>query len=249
MRAEKNGVTGARTHILDGDPPIEVELKRSPRAQRFSLRVSRADGRVSLSLPVRAAEAAALDFLASREAWLRAHVAAAPTARTAGIGAVMPLEGRLCPVRAGTGRSARFDGAAITVPPGPRAGPRIKALFQALARERLAAAVDVHAAKLGRRPGRLTLRDTRSRWGSCTGRGDLMFSWRLIMAPPAVLDYVAAHEVAHLAHMDHSPRFWAQCARLCPGYAPHRAWLRREGPALLSWDFASRFDESRQTGQ
>ena len=90
----------------------------------------------------------------------------------------------------------------------------------------------------------LALRDTRSRWGSCTHEGRLMYSWRLAMAPPEVLDYVAAHEVAHLAHMDHSPRFWAAVATLMPGYAPRRAWLRRNGADLMAWSFRAGGDDA-----
>lgn len=71
-----------------------------------------------------------------------------------------------------------------------------------------------------------------------------MFSWRLAMAPPEVLDYVAAHEVAHLAHMDHSPRFWAAVATLMPGYAPRRAWLRRNGADLMAWSFRAGGDDA-----
>ena len=78
----------------------------------------------------------------------------------------------------------------------------------------------------------ITLRDPRSRWGSCSPAGDLMFSWRLVMAPAAVLDYVVAHEVAHLAEMNHSTRFWAVVRRLCPDHAPAREWLRRHGASL-----------------
>ena len=95
----------------------------------------------------------------------------------------------------------------------------------------------MHAARLGRRFGRVTLRDTRGRWGSCSAAGDLMFSWRLILAPDAVLDYVAAHEVAHLAEMNHSPRFWATLAGLTPEYAAPRDWLRRNGAGLMAYDF------------
>jgi hypothetical protein len=84
---------------------------------------------------------------------------------------------------------------------------------------------------------RITLRDTRSRWGSCTADGALMYSWRLILAPPSVLDYVAAHEAAHLVEMNHSARFWALVERLCPDWQAERAWLRREGAALQAWRF------------
>jgi predicted metal-dependent hydrolase len=83
--------------------------------------------------------------------------------------------------------------------------------------------------------GRITLRDTRTRWGSCSHRGDLNFSWRLVFAPRPVLDYVVAHEVAHLAHLDHSPAFWRLCDALTeePGWT--KAWLKRNGQALLRY--------------
>ena len=105
------------------------------------------------------------------------------------------------------------------------------------ARTALAPAVDHHAASLGVTPARLTLRDTRSRWGSCTARGDLMFSWRLIMAPPEVLDYVAAHEVAHLVEMNHSRAFWDTVARTCPGFEEPRRWLKQNAEALHRFRF------------
>jgi predicted metal-dependent hydrolase len=225
------------THLLPGDPPVEVTLRRTARARRFSLRVSRSDGRVSLSLPAWAPEAEALAFLHDRADWVRHHLDGAARPARAGIGAALPVEGRPLVVMAGPGRSARLADGRILVPPGPREGPRLRALLTTLARDRLAEAVDRHAAALGRTPGRITLRDPRSRWGSCSAKGDLMFSWRLVMAPPEILDYVAAHEVAHLAEMNHGPRFWAACRRLCPGTDRHRGWLRTEGARLQAWRF------------
>ncbi len=223
--------------MLPGDPPVEVALRRSARATRYSLRVSRADGRVSLSLPVWASEAEALEFLRAREDWVRRHLAEAPRPAQARVGAEVPVCGVLRPVVAGAGRAARFADGVIAVPPGPREGPRIKALLTALARERLTRAVTVHAGALGRAHGQITLRDPKSRWGSCSSKGDLMFSWRLIMAPPAVLDYVAAHEVAHLVEMNHSDAFWRVCARLRPDYREHRDWLKRNGAGLQALRF------------
>ncbi|GFE63244.1 hypothetical protein KIN_03180 [Litoreibacter roseus] len=111
------------------------------------------------------------------------------------------------------------------------------ALLKVTARDRLASASQKHAETLGRPFHKITLRDTRSRWGSCTSQGNLMYSWRLILAPPEVLDYVAAHEVAHLAHMDHSQRFWTAVGGLCPGYQTPRAWLRRNGATLHRYQF------------
>jgi predicted metal-dependent hydrolase len=225
------------THILPGDPPVEVLVRRSARATRYALRVSRSDGRVSLSVPVWAPEDEALAFLQDREGWLRRHLRNLPPVRQARIGAAVPVCGIPRAVVAGAGRAARFEAGQLQVPDGPRQGPRLKALLTALARERLGAAVARHAETVGRQPGRMNLRDPRSRWGSCSSKGDLMFSWRLIMAPPEVLDYVAAHEVAHLVEMNHSARFWRLCAWLCPDHAAQKAWLRRHGSELLSWRF------------
>ena len=224
---------------VPGLPGCTVALRRSGRARRMTLRVGRADGRVTLTVPPRHDIAEAHRFVALHANWIATQVAAAPRPRQVAVGGTLPLLGAEVPIVAGTGRSARLRDGAIAVPDDARAGLRVRALLQSLARSHLAAAVDRHAAVLGRDPGRLTLRDTRSRWGSCTSRGDLMFSWRLVMAPEPVLDYVAAHEVAHLAHMDHSPRFWAQVAALMPDYAPRRDWLRREGAALHAIDFGT----------
>lgn len=230
------------THVLPGDPPVEVMLRRNARAKRFSLRVSRSDGRVSLSLPTWAPEAEALAFLREREDWVRAHLGRSPGVQLARIGAEIPVCGTPRPVMAGSGRAARFTDGALHVPPGPREGPRIKALLGSMARERLSESVAVHAASIGKRYGKITLRDPRSRWGSCSSKGDLMFSWRLIMAPPAVLDYVAAHEVAHLVEMNHSARFWALCKQLCPPTDQHRRWMRAHGAELLAWRFEAQED-------
>ncbi|MEL5875989.1 SprT family zinc-dependent metalloprotease [Cereibacter sphaeroides] len=224
--------------VLPGSPPVEITLRRSAQARRFSLRVSRLDGRVTLTLPLRAREAEALAFVRDQEGWIRRALSDVPEAAAVGLGSVLPLEGRPLTVRPGSGRSVRVTDDSLLVPGDPASVPlRLATFLKAMARERLAAACDRHARSLGRPYARLTLRDTRSRWGSCTQDGCLMFSWRLILAPPPILDYVAAHEVAHLAQMNHSPAFWAEVARLDPDYAAHRAWLRRQGQALHGFRF------------
>ena len=224
--------------VLPGSPPVDVELRRSARARRFSLRVSRLDGRVTLSLPLAAREAEAIRFLHAQEDWLRAALARMPGMAVVGIGSALPVEGQLLTLVSGSGRSPRREDDSLILPGDPsRAGVRAAAFLKVLARDRLVAACDLHAGRLGRTFGKLSLRDTRSRWGSCTSDGGLMFSWRLIMAPPAVLDYVAAHEVAHLAQMNHSPAFWALVQGLCPGYGAHRAWLRGQGQSLHGYRF------------
>lgn len=221
---------------LAGNPDIEIHLRRSPRARRLSLRVSRLDGRVTLTLPQGVREGAATRFAEDQAGWIVRALARQAVPQQVGIGAEVPVAGRAHAVAPGAGRAARIDGGRILAPP-ERAGPSVRALLKALARDAIAAEVDRLAAALGREAGRITLRDTRSRWGSCSERGDLMFSWRIVMAPADVMTYLVAHEVAHLAHMDHSPRFWATVGRLMPGYEAPRHWLRHEGHTLHRWRF------------
>jgi predicted metal-dependent hydrolase len=224
--------------VLPGPPAIEITLRRSARARRFSLRVSQADGRVTLSLPARAQEAEAMAFAHAQEGWIRAALAKMPVLGVVGIGSVIPVQGRMMQVQSEAGRSIRIEGDALLVPGNPdRAGVRVATYLRVLARDRLAQATDHYAAAVGRRVTRITLRDTRSRWGSCTADGSLMYSWRLIMAPPRVLDYVAAHEVAHLIQMNHSAAYWAVVEQIFPGWQTERAWLKRQGGALQAYRF------------
>lgn len=230
----------AESFIVGGDIP--VQLRRSARARRMTLRVSRAEDRVFLTLPSRASLTEGRAFAEARAEWLRRMRAELPQAMTVAHGALLPVEGRLLRLTPAPLRVARIDGDALLLPQSRPAGIVAAAWLKHLAHARLVAACDRHAARLGRPFRALALRDTRSRWGSCTHDGRLMFSWRLAMAPPQVLDYVAAHEVAHLAHMDHSAAFWAATARLMPDYAAHRAWLKQHGHELLSWRFAAEPD-------
>lgn len=219
------------THVLPGPPPVAVVLRRSARARRVTLRVSGSQGAATLTLPARLPLREALAFLASREAWLRDHLGRLPARLVPEPGLTIPIEGRPVTLLAGPGRRVVAGEGTLTLPES-RFAPALAAWLKARARDRAAAACDRHAAALGARVTRLTLRDPAGRWGSCTADGAIMLSWRLILAPPDVLDYVAAHEVAHLAHLDHSPAFWAICRGLCPGMDGPRAWLKANGASL-----------------
>jgi len=224
--------------VLPGDPPVEITLRRSARARRVSLRVSALDGRVTLSLPKHMNAAEALAFAEEKSDWIRGHLARRQADVKLRIGGSVAFRGQDLPIAAGSVRKATVRGGAVLVPEAPHmVAARIKAMFKLTARAHLTTASKRYADLAGRSPGRITLRDTRSRWGSCSANGDLMYSWRLIMAPPDVLDYVAAHEIAHLVELNHSPAYWDVVARLLPGYAAPRAWLRQNGQSLHRYRF------------
>jgi len=221
-----------------GQPPIQITLRRMARARRFSLRVAASDGRVTLSLPLRAREADAMAFAHSQEGWIRAALSKMPQGVQVALGETITLEGVALTLTSGQGRSVRVEGDQLIIPGDPdRVAARAAAFLKVRARDRLAAASDHYAAQIGRQVTQISLRDTRSRWGSCTHQGALMYNWRLIMAPPSVLDYVAAHEVAHMAEMNHSDAFWAVVARLYPAWRVQRAWLKRYGAQLQAVQF------------
>ncbi len=225
-------------HILPGTPPVALTLRRSARAKRISLRVSNLDGRVTLTLPSHVPEREALEFAHQKADWLRRQLGGQTGHVMVGPGVELPIEGRLKRIAPGTGRRVQEADDTVLVPgAGGRVAARLQAYLKIRARDRLAAASDHYAGLLGRGYSRLTLRDTRSRWGSCTAAAALNYSWRLILAPPEVLDYVAAHEVAHLQEMNHSPAFWAVVAKLVPDYHAPRHWLRENGAGLHKYRF------------
>ncbi|SFT98597.1 M48 family metallopeptidase [Sedimentitalea nanhaiensis] len=223
-------------HLLPGAPPVAVTLRRSGRARRITLRISRLDGQVTLTLPPGVPDSEALAFARSKQDWIRDHLEARVEPTDVGVGTEIPIEGALHRVVAAQGRRVTVREGEIAVPP-DAAGRRLAGWLRELARDRLTAASDHYAAALGRPYARMTLRDTRSRWGSCTSRGALMYSWRLILAPPEILRYVVAHEVSHLAEMNHSPAFWATVQRLHGPYRDQRQWLRRHGNDLHGFRF------------
>ena len=204
----------------------------------MTLRVSRMDGRVTLTLPRGVAEAEALAFAQERGDWIRKQLADHVAPTPVKIGSCLPVLGEFRQIVSGTGRRVVMTNRALAVPGDEdQVARKLGAFLKQLARTELAYASDQYARALGRSYNKLTMRDTRSRWGSCSSTGGLMYSWRLIMAPAEVLRYVAAHEVAHLAEMNHSARFWATVERLYGDYSTPRAWLRNEGHALHQYRF------------
>lgn len=217
------------------DPPVQVALRRSRGARRMSLSVSRIDGGARLTIPHRCSRKAARAFLEEHRDWLRATLAKTPAERRIAIGSELPYRGRVLTLRhAPKTRLLRLDAENTLWVGGPpdQAGRRAVAWLKEEARATLLSRSRKYAEQLGTRFERVSIRDTRSRWGSCSSAGALSYSWRLIMAPESVLDYVAAHEASHLLEMNHSDRFWAHVERLRPDWREQRDWLRAHGADL-----------------
>ena len=220
---------------------VEVLLRRTRAARRISLRVSKIDGRTTLSFPPGVSARELERFLARHRDWLLESAGAATDRHPVRAGGLLPVEGVMRRIESepgpGTG-PVRLELGRLVVPGAAEcAAARLRGYLRTLARDVISGEIDTFSGRSGRRPGRLAIRDTRSRWGSCSARGDLMFSWRLIMAPPTVRRYVVAHEVAHLTHLNHSRAFWDHVEWLMPGHAEWRSWLRRNGPGLHRYRF------------
>lgn len=228
------GRAGYSIRTLAGDPAIELVLRCSPRARRITLRVSSLDGRVTVTRPRGVSERAALDFADAKRRWIRARLDQRIAPRAVTMDATLPVLGIDRHVRPGRGG---LEADALRVNPERPVGWQVRDIVKDAARAALAEAALGHADALGLSVGRITLRDTRSRWGSCSSAGNLNFSWRLALAPPEVLDYVAVHEVAHLRHLDHSRAFWSVVEERCTDWRRHRDWLRANGSALHAWRF------------
>ena len=225
-----------RPGALGAEVDCPVRWCRSARARRVSLRIDARAGEVVVTLPMRTARRAGMSLLTTHAAWVMQRLSALAPPLPFAPGVEIPLGGRPHVIRhdpAARG-GAFLDGATIVVSGAPEfLARRVRDFLRAEAKRRIAALADGHAATLDVKVAAIRLKDTRSRWGSCAPDGTLAFSWRLVMAPHEVLDYVVAHEVAHLRELNHSPRFWAHVRRLTANRDLAQDWLRDNGPALL----------------
>ena len=220
-------------------PHSAIEHRANPRARRVSLRVDAAKRRVLVTRPSRVAKARAVAFMMERAEWLCARWAELPPPLPFIEGGAIPLRGVMHalerPDTRGRAKVVKGDPPALRVPAIEEAFEgRVRRYLKEAAERTLLARVQVHANTLGVDFLRVRVKDTATRWGSCAPNGELSFSWRLIGAPPWVLDYVAAHEVAHLRHADHSKRFWNLVEKIYGDPTPARLWLRENAALLFS---------------
>lgn len=214
---------------------VPLRVRHNPAARRLILRIDPDGGGAVVTLPARVPVEEGFDMVRRQAGWLLRRLESLPPRIPFADGARVPFLGVEHVVRhepAARGVVRREEGVLIVAGRAEHVGRRLIDWLKAEARRELAARARVRAAELGRPVGRVSVRDTRGRWGSCSANGNISFCWRLILAPEFVLDYVVAHEVAHLLVRDHSPRFWKTVAGLTAETARAKSWLRRHGEGL-----------------
>ncbi|MGE3142337.1 MAG: M48 family metallopeptidase [Hyphomonadaceae bacterium] len=230
----KTSTREAELKLKDGRR-VAVKLAVNPRARRVSVRIDAAKREAIATAPSERQLKRALSFAAERAFWIAEELERLPKGQPFAPGETIPILGRphvLVRVH-GRGAPCIEDGRLIvpTLDPDLFAA-RVRRFLIAHAKDILSERVAAHAHTIGARYQRITMKDTRSRWGSCSSDGAMSFSWRIIFAPMHVLDYLAAHETAHLKEMNHSRRFWALVAKCTPQMEKGREWLRTHGVGL-----------------
>jgi predicted metal-dependent hydrolase len=223
---------------VDGNS-LPVRVVEHPGSRRITLRLLPGGDGLKVTMPAHVGDAELDAFLHRNVNWVAARRARLPKTVSIAEGQLIPFRG--VPHRimcSGPGRGVveplEINGEYVLRIPGDQAFIQRKLLdyFKKQARKVLAEHVVIHSASLDVRARQIRITDTTSRWGSCSSTRTLSFSWRIILAPPEVLDYLVAHEVAHLREMNHSPRFWQLVADICPQMERHKSWLRKNGAKL-----------------
>jgi predicted metal-dependent hydrolase len=226
--------------VKHGSQVFAIRLRRHRRARRYTLRIHPTDREAILTMPPRGTLVEAKDFAQLHGGWIAARLGRLPKAAPFQVGTVVPLRGvphrivHRAGERGTVWTETRDSGEKILCVAGgaDHMDRRVHDFLKREARKDLQKASLAYAADLGVRVRRVSIRDQSSRWGSCTSAGSLSYSWRLILAPPYVLDYLAAHEVAHLVEMNHSPRFWRVVGRICDHVERAKRWLDTYGNDL-----------------
>ncbi len=221
-------------------PPAEIggiRVRESRRARRLSLRVDARAGDVVLTWPANATEKSALRFIAENQEWIDTQRARLPAAQRFAAGEQVMIYGETFTIVHAKGRGVtRLDGANLIVHGQPEhLARRVRDFLKETARQVLEDKTAEKLEQIGKPPSDIRVIDPKTRWGSCGPDGRMMFSWRLILTPRHVLDYVVAHEVAHVVHLNHGRRFWALCAELAEDAVGGKRWLRRHGQEVMAY--------------
>ncbi|MDZ7823481.1 MAG: SprT family zinc-dependent metalloprotease [Ahrensia sp.] len=236
-------VSGKQTFDVGGRS-LPLTIVENERAKRLTLRIQPGARGLKITTPPDVPSREIDKFLERNHGWILSKLDLVPDKPMLREGVKIPIRGvnHLIVLQKGRGLTHTMmgeDGTAQLVVFGERSflTRRIADYLKKEAKHEIEALVAHHTGKVGRKATSITFRDTTSRWGSCTSDGKLSFSWRIMMAPPSVINYLVAHEVAHLKEMNHSPRFWALCKELCPQTDTCKSWLKRNGNKLQAIGF------------
>ncbi len=223
---------------------MPLTIKQHERATRITLRIEPGGRALKMTIPSGLARRDVDAFLDRHQGWLMTKLAKFSTDTGLHDGGTILFRGISHRIQhtgslRGLTEATVIDGKPVLRVSGmpEHLGRRIATFLKKEARADLERLAKFHAHSIRAPIKSISMKDTRSRWGSCSAEGNLSFSWRIIMAPPAVVDYLAAHEVAHLKEMNHGPHFWALCKKLCPGMEDAKSWLKRHGSLLHAIDF------------
>lgn len=218
-----------------------LRMRVSGRAKRLALRLDAKTGLIHLVVPKRASLKSALAFARQYEDWIEKHAERTPDGIAFADGALIPILGRDRLIRVYHDPDSRrttitlSDDTIDVITNQDDPGLRIVRHLKKFARDEITRLAHEKSALINRTVNSITIRDTTTRWGSCSQDGNLSFSWRLILAPEAALDYVIAHEVAHLVHMNHKTRFWALCEKLSADFKSGHSWMKKHGHTLMRY--------------
>lgn len=217
----------------------DLQLRVSKQARRMALRLDTKKRVIYLVVPSRTRVEKAYKFAWDHRAWISEHINGLPMPVSFAHGSVLPLYGKQVRIRVNYDPALRAtkirleDNRLVVDTNKEDPSGRIERFLKDYAHEILSELALRKAGRIRKRVRSVTVRDTKSRWGSCNSDGELCFSWRLIFAPRAAMDYVVAHEVAHLAYLDHSDRFWDLCRRLSFSYQTGKNWMQEQGHTLM----------------
>lgn len=233
----------AREHTVAGRT-LSLRIVENERARRLTLRIDAGGQGLRITVPPGLRQGEVEKFLHRHQGWLEQRLAKVPELPQVRPGIKIPFRGvpHLIVHEQGKRGTVSAEGGAsgpCLIVHGDRLHlpRRIADFLKREAKREIEALVARHTATIGKSAKTIRFRDTSSRWGSCTSNGTLSFSWRIMMAPAPVINYLVAHEVAHLKEMNHGPKFWKLCAELCPDTERCKAWLKRNGSALQAIQF------------
>jgi predicted metal-dependent hydrolase len=245
LRVRSKPLETVKRTLEVGNRALPLTIKENSRATRITLRIEPGGRALNLTVPAGLRKTEIEEFLERHQGWLLTKLSKFSTDNPIRPGGSVPIRGVQHRIdHTGTLRGlteiAVVDGVPVVRVSGleDHLGRRIATFLKKEARRDMELLAFRHAASIRKPVASVTLKDTRSRWGSCSWDGNLSFSWRIVMAPPLVIDYLAAHEVAHLKEMNHGPKFWALCHQLCPRMEEARKWLKQNGSQLHALDFS-----------